>query len=73
MIEITLIREKPDWVKTQIAKLQDEPAVARIDKIVELDARRRSLLVEKERFCANWLGEVVLILLDGEHRPALAA
>src|SRR5258706_11451166 len=49
MIDITLIREKPEWVKAQITKLQDDPAVARIDKIVELDQRRRSLLVEKEK------------------------
>src|SRR5262245_32732210 len=48
MIDMTLIRERPDWVKTQLANLQDEPAIARIDKILELDQRRRALLVEKE-------------------------
>ncbi len=48
MIDIALIREKPEWVKTQIGKLQDEPAVARVDTIVTLDKRRRALLAESE-------------------------
>src|SRR5579859_4312662 len=48
MIDINLIREKPGWVKEQIAKLQDEPAVKRIDTIVALDQRRRALLNESE-------------------------
>ena len=41
MLDIALIRRKPDWVKEQIAKLNDEGAVARIDKIVKLDIERR--------------------------------
>ena len=41
MLDIALIRQKPDWVKEQIAKLNDEGAVARIDKIVNLDKDRR--------------------------------
>src|SRR5260221_3797642 len=48
MIDIALIREKPEWVKAQIAKLQDEPAIARIDAIVTLDQKRRALLTESE-------------------------
>jgi seryl-tRNA synthetase len=48
MIDINLIREKPDWVKEQIAKLNDEAAAARIDRIVELDAQRRTLVTEGE-------------------------
>ena len=28
MIDITLIREKPDWVKEQLRKLNDEAASA---------------------------------------------
>jgi seryl-tRNA synthetase len=48
MIEIALIREKPDWVKDQIAKLQDTVAVERIERIVELDKQRRALLSESE-------------------------
>jgi seryl-tRNA synthetase len=53
VIDINVIREKPEWVKTQIANLQDESAVARIDKIMTLDQRRRSLLTETERLKAE--------------------
>ena len=53
MIDIALIREKPDWVKAQIGKLQDEPAVARIDTIVALDQKRRALLTESESMQAH--------------------
>ena len=48
MIDIALIREKPEWVKEQIAKLNDPTALARIDEIVELDKQRRALLSEAE-------------------------
>lgn len=48
MIDINLIREKPDWVKEQIARLNDEAAIARIDRIVELDVQRRALVTEGE-------------------------
>ncbi len=41
MLNIALIREKPDWVKEEIKKLNDEAALNRIDCIVELDAQRR--------------------------------
>jgi len=41
MLDIAIIREKPDWVKDQIRKVQDEPALLRIDRIIELDASRR--------------------------------
>ncbi len=44
MIDITLIREKPDWVKEQIHKLHDENAVSRIDEIHGLDQMRRDVL-----------------------------
>ena len=43
MLDIALIRSKPDWVKEEIAKLHDEGALERIDAIVALDARRREL------------------------------
>lgn len=48
MIDINLIREKPEWVKEQIGKLFDTPALARIDAIIELDKQRRALLTESE-------------------------
>ncbi|NIQ81082.1 MAG: serine--tRNA ligase, partial [Anaerolineae bacterium] len=43
MLDLTLIREHPDFVKAEIAKLNTE---APIDEIVELDQQRRSLLTE---------------------------
>jgi seryl-tRNA synthetase len=53
MLDINLIREKPEWVKEQIAKLNDPAAIARIDKILELDTRRRTLLTESETIQAS--------------------
>ena len=41
MLDIALIRQQPDWVKEEIAKLNDDGAMARIDKIVALDKERR--------------------------------
>ncbi|NWF71033.1 MAG: serine--tRNA ligase [Chloroflexi bacterium] len=48
MLDIALIREKPDWVKERLARLNDAEAVARIDTIVALDKQRRALLTEAE-------------------------
>lgn len=45
MLDINLIRSKPDWVKGEIAKLNTQ---APIDDIVALDHRRRDLLKEVE-------------------------
>jgi seryl-tRNA synthetase len=53
MLDIALIREKPDWVKQQLHKLNDEAALARIDAILELDRTRRALLTEVEAIKAN--------------------
>ena len=41
MLDIALIRSKPDWVMEQIAKLNDASAVERIDIVVALDKERR--------------------------------
>ena len=38
MIDINLIRQKPEWVKEEIAKLND---TAPIDEILAADLRRR--------------------------------
>lgn len=80
MIDITLIREKPEWVKEQIAKLYDESALRRIDTIVELDKQRRALLTEAENIQAarNKLNKGVGMLrgnkqLDDARRNAVAA
>lgn len=48
MLDIALIREKPDWVKDQIRKLNDQTALERIDAIVALDVQRREVLQEAE-------------------------
>ena len=53
MLDIALIREKPDWIKEQITKLNDPTAVDRIDVILELDGQRRVLLTESESIQAN--------------------
>ena len=45
MIDIELIRSKPEWVKEQIEKLND---TAPIDEIVEADIRRREILQQVE-------------------------
>jgi seryl-tRNA synthetase len=49
MLDIALIREKPEWVKEQIAKLNDATAMERIDRVVELDLKRRELVTEGEK------------------------
>jgi len=46
MIDINLIREKPEWVKEQIARLGDDKAP--IDAIIVADARRREIIQEVE-------------------------
>lgn len=48
MLDIAQIREKPDWVKEQLSKLYDETALARIDKVLQLDAQRRALRTRTE-------------------------
>lgn len=48
MLDIALLREKPEWVKEQIGKLNDSAALSRVDKILELDKQRRALLTESE-------------------------
>lgn len=53
MIDIVLIREKTDWVKEQIAKLNDLTAIERIDTILQLDQKRRGLLTEAESLQAD--------------------
>jgi seryl-tRNA synthetase len=50
MIDIQLIRDKPDWVKAEIAKLHLE---APVDEIVDLDQRRRQTLVQADELKAE--------------------
>ena len=53
MIDINLIRNKPDWVKQQMDKLGDTDAKDRIDRINTLDEKRRSLLTASETLQAS--------------------
>lgn len=65
MIDIEIIREKPEWVKAQVAKRAD---TAPIDEIIEADRRRRDILQEVEqlryqrnessRQIGRWMGEL---------------
>lgn len=48
MLDIALIREKSDWVKEQIRKLNDETALGRIDEILAMDEKRRAIRTEIE-------------------------
>jgi seryl-tRNA synthetase len=80
MLDIALIREKPEWVKEQLAKLNDPEAIARIDTILELDKQRRLLLTESETIQAarNKLNKNVGMLrgnkkLDDAAKAAQAA
>ncbi len=53
MLDINLIRTRPDWVKQQLRNLNDEAAIARVDAILQLDAQRRALLTQVEAIKAN--------------------
>jgi seryl-tRNA synthetase len=53
MLDMILIREKTEWVKAQIAKLNDPAALERIDAIVALDQQRRAILHKVEAIKAN--------------------
>jgi seryl-tRNA synthetase len=48
MLDITVIREKPAWVKAELGKLGDDPAIARIDTILALDSQRRERIRERD-------------------------
>ncbi|MFC1960967.1 serine--tRNA ligase [Chloroflexota bacterium] len=53
MLDINLIRENPAWVKEQIEKLNDPDAIARVDRILELDEERRTILQKAETLKSN--------------------
>ncbi len=78
MIDINLIREKPEWVKEQIARLGDK---APIDDILSADGRRREIILEVEELrrlrnesskqIGMWMG--TLKKLEGDLKRAEAA
>ncbi|MBE3120409.1 MAG: serine--tRNA ligase [Candidatus Atribacteria bacterium] len=51
MLDINLIREQPDLVRKALSDRQMNPAP--VDRILELDARRRALLIEVEALKAE--------------------
>lgn len=48
MLDITIIREKPDFVRERLRLLGDEPAVERVDIVLQLDQERRQNILEAE-------------------------
>jgi seryl-tRNA synthetase len=48
MLDINLIREQPDRVRQAMRDLNDLEALARVDLVLESDARRRELLLQVE-------------------------
>jgi seryl-tRNA synthetase len=69
VIDLNLIREKPDYVKQQMVKLNTQ---APIDRIVELDIRRRELLqqVEALRQERNVVSKEIGRMKDAAERQA---
>jgi seryl-tRNA synthetase len=77
MIDINVIRERPEWVKEEIEKLND---TAPIDEIVALDARRREILQEVEELrrrrneaskqIGRWLGSLKKLESDLQRAEA---
>ena len=53
MLDIALIRAQPENVKLQLQTLNDPEAVARVDRILELDTQRRELLNASESLQAK--------------------
>lgn len=53
MIDIELIRHKPEWVKEQLTNLQEPSAIPRIDRILDLDKQRRAHIAEAESLQAE--------------------
>ena len=69
MLDINLIREKPEMVKAAMADLNAE---APIDEILDLDTRRRELLTEVEALRAerNAVSKEIGRTSDNEARQA---
>lgn len=54
MLDIKLVRDNPDVIKQALASRRVDPAVAaKIDEVVELDRKRRAILVEAETLRAE--------------------
>jgi seryl-tRNA synthetase len=72
MLDLRLIREQPDFVKAQIAKLN---TTAPIDELISADAERRALLAESENLKAerNRVSRQIGAMKDPAQREPLIA
>ena len=73
MLDLNLIRREPERVKEGLRKRGDDPAL--VDRVLELDARRRELLkqVEAMRAERNRVSKEIARLRDPEARNAKIA
>ncbi|MDQ3928981.1 MAG: serine--tRNA ligase, partial [Chloroflexota bacterium] len=71
MLDIRLIREEPDRVRQALTNRNEDPAV--VDRVLELDEKRRSILVNKEQLQArrNELSKQVPKTKDADERNRL--
>ena len=71
MLDIRLVREEPERVRQALVSRNEDPAV--VDRVLELDERRRAILVEKERLQArrNELSKQVPKTKDPDERGKL--
>ena len=51
MLDLKLIRDNPEFVKAGIRKKQRDPAL--VDRVLEIDRRRREVVQEVERLRAE--------------------
>ncbi len=70
MLDINLIRTEPDRVRQAMRDLFDEEALSRIDLIIELDEKRRALLLQVEEMRAekNKVSKVIGQTRDQQER-----
>ncbi|MCF6278303.1 MAG: serine--tRNA ligase, partial [Anaerolineales bacterium] len=73
MLDIRLIREKPDLVRQALEKRQADPAV--IDSILALDERRRAILGKAEQLKSerNTVSKEIGRMKDADERQAKIA
>src|SRR5690349_2317843 len=71
MLDIRLVREQPDKVRQALRNRNDSGE--NVDRVLQLDERRRALLVEKEQLQArrNELSKQVPKAKDPQERNAL--
>ncbi len=50
MLDIDLIREKPDWVREQLRNLNDTAALEHVDAVLTLDALRRAHITKGQTY-----------------------